>query len=198
MAIVSFSITKRFAFRDSTQDFSNVYTYKVAVQPNSTEALLRIDELTTWEQANFSGLVSFIHGRAWLSGGTVEENVMLGQKALSGSGALTTVANMDRERAWLVMWPAGLDSRGKPVYLRKWWHTCAPFGGVTPAAAQLDNTASFSSANRTVIAARGDQIRTIGAADEYALCAMSGRDITGPVIAHKFLEHRQLGDMWRG
>jgi hypothetical protein len=198
MAIVSFSITKRFAFRDSTQDFSNVYTYSVVVTPNETEALNRIDELVTFEQSIMAGTISFVHGRAWLSGGSPSENVMIAQKALTGTGSLTTAANMDKERAWLVAWPAGLDSRGKPVFLRKWWHTAAPFAGVTVVASLLDNTVGLSSSNRALIANKANEITQIGTGNEYSLCAMSGRGTTGSPIAHKYLEHRQLGDMWRG
>jgi hypothetical protein len=35
-------------------------------------------------------------------------------------------------------------------------------------------------------------------AGTFALVAESGRGSVGPVESHPYLEHRQLGDMWRG
>lgn len=198
MAQVSFSITKRCAFRDSTQEFSNVYTYQVPVVPNSTEANDRIDELVTIEKTYHSTDVTFLLGRCWTSGGSVASNQMISERTLSGAGSTTPNANLDRERAVLIQWPAGFDSRGHPVKLKKWYHTCGAFGSVAFGATLLANTTAFTAGNRTTMAGLADGVRLIGTANEYALSSAAGRLTTGAAEAHAYLEHHQLGDQWRG
>lgn len=198
MALVAFSITKQMAFRDSIQEFSNVYHYDVLVMPNEAEAINRINELVTFEKSCHANGITYNRGRCWSAGGTVEQNVMIADIFLSGTGALSQSTTMDKERAILCQWPAGLDSRGRQVYLRKWWHACANFGGVSITTNHLVQATGFSSGERTTIANKADEITYIGTASEYELCAASGRNITGNVAAHPYLEHRQLGDQWRG
>lgn len=197
MAQIAISITKRVPFRAATQEFSNVYHYTVPVMPNETEALARIDELTALEKTWHSTQVTFLKGRCWSSGGTPAANTMIGQKTLSGAGALTDNVNQDWERAFLFMWPAGFDSRGHPVFLRKWYHSGAAITGSTVNSSILKNQTGFSSTERTSIASTINAVRQIGGADEYMLCAESGRLSTGAALAHTYLEHHQLGDQWR-
>lgn len=198
MAIVAFSITKQMAFRDSIQEFSNVYYYWVLVTPNETEAINRINELVTFEKSCHANSITYNRGRCWLAGGTASQNVMIADIFLSGTGSLSVNATMDKERAILCQWPAGTDSRNRQVYLRKWWHACASFGGVSITANHLVQATGFTSGERASIAAKADEITQIGGASEYSLCGPTGRATTGNVAAHPYLEHRQLGDQWRG
>jgi hypothetical protein len=196
MAVVAFSITKRVTFRDSTQEFSNVYHYKTTDRINATEGEARVNELVAFEKTIHSTEVTFVRGRAWNAGGTNQENDMVYQAPLSGTGTAAPVATLDRERAFLFRWPAGLDSRGKPVYLRKYYHACGTLGGAALSDAILKGTGGFSQATRDSIASLVNDIRFIGVST-YQLCAESGRDSQGAAEAHKYLEHHQLGDQWR-
>lgn len=202
MAQVTISVTKRTAFRDSTQEFSNVYTYG-AVGPNPTAADAEdlLDELVAFEKSIHSTAVTFVHGRVWSSGGTQAQNVLIFQKALSGAGsALLSGTPIDKERAFLIQWRAGVDSRGRPVSLKKWFHTCGLFGTVNAVnTAIAENTAGFTQAQRDQIAGLADGCTRLGTLEEWGLIADSGRQRDGgPPTAHKYLEHHQLGDQWRG
>lgn len=196
MARVGISITKRISFRDSLQEFSNVYFYEHSGIENVATADAAMDELVSLEAAVHSTNVTIIRGRYWTAGGSPSSNQMISQKTYTTVGALSPIANMDRERAYLISWPAGLDSRGHPVFLRKWYHTGAAHGGVGITAALLEQTTGFTTANRTAIANALKFGESIGAGT-YTLCAESGRAKSGNAVAHKYLEHHQLGDMWR-
>jgi hypothetical protein len=196
--IFGFSTTKRTPFRDSTQEFTNVYYYRVSatVTPDS-ELEARLNDIVTIERDLHSNVVTFIRGRVWEASGGPAENVMRVQINLSGTGNQTTISSMDKERAVLFQWPAGVDIRGKPVFLRKWFHSCGRCAGVTFGAAVLDNTVAILAADRATLATRINDLRLIGPLDEYLLVAKSGREHTGAGFAHPYLEHHQFGDMWR-
>lgn len=197
MAIIAIAILKQVAFRDSVQEFSNVYHYNVSITPNSSEAANRITEIETFEKSIHASIVSFLRGRCWTAGGSPSENAMIQDVILSGNGSLTQTTGLDRERAFLVQWPAGVDSRNRVVYLRKWWHTCAAMAGVTVGTAQTSQSSGFSNADQIAIENKATEITEIGTANEYDLCSASGRVFQGPAQAHPYLEHRQLGDQWR-
>src|SRR5215210_111817 len=196
MGQITISITKRCSFRDSVQEFSNVYTYgSLALNPDEELALDFIDEVADAEKTFHSVDVTFVHGRCWSSGGTVAENVMIAEKALTGTGATSLSTALDRERAVLVQWPAGLDSRGRPVKLKKWYHTCGNIAGIVLSNAQLMGIAGFSNAQRDAIEAAVTVITRVGS-EVWGLKAESGRERTGDgdPIAHRYLEHHQLGE----
>lgn len=196
MAIVAVSVTKRTAFRDSTQEFTNTYHYFCAALPNAATAESLIDQVTANEKSFHSSGVTFVRGRAWSETGNKQTNQMIAQKVLSGTGNVGGDPAFDKERAYLVRWPAGNDSRGKPVYLRKWYHTCTSI----PNAAVTDpiraNVSGFTQAQRDAVALQGATLESLNAG-AFDLCAASGRRRTGSAQAHKYLEHHQLGDQWR-
>jgi hypothetical protein len=201
MARIGVSITKSVAFRNSTQEFSNVYYYDVSALPDETQAEAFIDNLTTLEKTFHGSSVTFVRGRVWSQVGAPSSNNMIKQKNLSGTGARSTVAGMDKERAFLFRLRAGSDSRGNPVYLRKWYHACAQFTSAqAPSTGILDNSTGWSSAER---AAQVAAMNAIGGANgsplSPALVSKGGRFATAGATweAHQFLEHHQLGDQWR-
>lgn len=196
MGQIGLSVTMDCTFRLKRQEFSNVFHYKFA-GPAIDNAEPYLDEVVTILKNLHSTDVSFKWGRVWTSDGTPGENRMLFQKALSGTGVCPTNTNMDRERAFLIQWPAGLSITGKPVYLRKWIHSCGATHLYNPSAGVLQNTAEIMSGDRANIATEANKLRLIGAVDELLLCAASGREHTGPGTVHRFLEHHQLGDQWR-
>ncbi len=199
MALVGVSITKRTAFRDSVQEFSNVYHYTyTGLNPSASLAEAIIDAIVAIERPAHSSDVTFVRAKCWSAGGTIAQNTMIFQKLLTGVGSGPGV-QMDKERAFLIQWSAGTDSRGKPVRLKKWFHLIGPGSTqVSLTAGVLDNTLSFSASSRTAIAGLFDNLRMLSVnGSPMQLCAASGRLAAGNAEAHKFLEHHQLGDQWR-
>lgn len=205
MGQIGISIVKRVAFRDSIQEFANTYHYGSAgANPTEAAALALIDEVVTGEKVFHSSAVSFIRASCWSSGGSQAANQMIAQKLLTGVGSSSTSTAMDAERAVLIQWPAGLDSLGRPVRLKKWYHCFGAFGSVIMTNTLLQNATAFSAGERTTMANLADANTRLGSPEVWGLVAESGRQRTGgilsadPPIAHKYLEHHQLGDMWRG
>lgn len=201
MPRVGISITKSVPFRNSVQEFSNVYYYQnTGSLPSQSGAAAMIDELVAIEKTMHSTAVTFVRGRCWSQGGSPGTNEMIEQHNLSGTGSQTLVTNMDKERAFLFRWRAGSDSRGNPVYLRKWYHSCGRFDvAVAVATSYLENTTGFTSGERTTLEGKANNINTLtSGGGGWELVAKSGRQrTTGAAVAHPFLEHHQLGDMWR-
>lgn len=171
----------------------------MALNPGAGPAIDFIDEVVTKEKAIHSTLVSFVLGRIWSSGGSPADNEMIAEKTLSGTGSTATSTANDLERAVLIQWPAGFDSKGRPVKLKKWYHSHGSIGGVTLSNAILQNFTGFTAANRAAIEAAVSPLTRIVTAT-WGLKAESGRERTGSgdPIAHKYYEHHQLGDQWRG
>jgi len=202
MARIGISITKTTVYRNSNQEFTNVYYFDgLASQPDASQADSLIDEVANKEKAFHASVVSFVRGRLWSQVGGPSQNEMISQKNLTGTGARTTVGSMDKERAFLFRLRAGSDSRGRPVYLRKYFHACGEFvSGQTPSAAILAQTTGFSTAERNAQVGNMNTIGTIGTgATEGRLTSKSGRGTTPGALweAHPFLEHHQLGNQWR-
>lgn len=200
MAQFSISITKSVVFRDSVQKFSNIYTYGgLGTMPDEGSAPALINEIADIERFLHSNDVSFVSGRLWSSGGTREQNQMIATVPLAGMGSQGTTADFDRERAVLVQWPAGKDTRGKKVYLRKWFHCSGACNGVTFAASVKSNLTRIPILDRETIASRAANLARIGGTAEWGMIAPSGRERDGgdPAV-HPYLEHHQLGDAWRG
>jgi hypothetical protein len=200
VARVGVSIVKSMSFRGAAQEFGNTYYYETGgvVSTGSAEALL--DLLVTKEKAIFSASVNFVRGRVWTAGGTKAENEMLVTKNLSGTGSKANpIAGQDRERAFLVRFRAGVDSKGRPAYLRKWWHlNVGSIVATNLSSSVLENTATLPQAIRDELVNYGNDFKTvISSAVPYNLVSEKGRTITGDTVAHPYLEHRQLGDMWR-
>jgi len=201
MARVGVSITKTVSFRGVAQPFSNTYYYETPLPVVESVADSLIDNIVAKEKAMHSSIVSFTFARCWSAGGTKAENNMIKQKALSGTGgAGAPVAGQDRERAFLVRFRAGVDSRGNPVYLRKWWHLQVGFlGGSSLVAGVMENTAQLPTASRTALEGDANAFKSITALPQnFDLVSEKGRGISGATQAHAYLEHRQLGDQWRG
>jgi len=201
MARIGVSITKSTTFRDSVQEFTNVYYYEMLNLPNEAEAQTLLGNLVSLEKTFHTTNVIFVRGRVWSQGGSPGANNMITQQNLSGTGARAFDSNWDKERAWLFRLRAGSDSRGNPVYLRKWYHSVgAFFSGQVISAAIYANTTGISASDKTSMRA---QMQAIGDANGSAgapkLCAKSGRVPTVGEVwqPHTYLEHHQLGDQWR-
>jgi hypothetical protein len=202
MPRIGIAITKSVAFRNSTQEFSNVYYYEGVTLPTSTEAATLMNSLVAIEKTFHSTAVTFVRAKLWSQTGSQSTNQMINQITLSGTGARTTANAFDKERAFLFRLRAGNDSRGNPVYLRKWFHACGIlYSGQTIQTAWLDQSAGFGSTERGTMETAISGIGEItGPGGPWKLCAKSGRqpDAGATWRSHDFLEHHQLGDMWRG
>lgn len=202
MPRIGVSITKTTPFRNFAQEFSNVYYYESLTMPTVAQADDLIDRLTTLEKTFHGNTVTFVRGRCWSQIGGPSENEMISQKNLSGIGSMTINANMDKERAFLFRLRAGVDGRGTPVYLRKWYHACGEFvAGQAASTGVLANTTSWTAGER---AAQVAKMNAIGDGNgmpalTLKLCAKSGRlpGAGNTWEAHAYLEHHQLGDQWR-
>lgn len=198
MGQLTISVTKAVSFRDSVQEFSNVYTYGSIDNANREAAIACSDEVVAYERTIHAQVVQFRRLRVWSSGGTIAQNVMLYQENLSGTGAQGNEGGIDRERAYLVMWPAGKDRRGKPVFLRKWYHLCTSWPGTSLTTAMRENVQSLAASDRETIAASADTITRVAPFEGWGLIADSGRERDGGnPIAHRYFEHHQMGDQWR-
>jgi hypothetical protein len=201
MPRVGISITKSTAFRNSTQEFSNVYYYEVSQLPDVTQAEAMIDNLVTLEKTFHGTNVTFVRGRLWSQVGSPSQNNMITQKNLSGTGARAATVALDKERAWLFRIRAGVSTTGQPVYLRKWYHACAEFVTSQPPPTNVtDNTTGWTTAQRNAQVAAMQNIGDAnGSALAPKLCAKGGRlpDVGAGWSAHQYLEHHQLGDQWR-
>lgn len=198
MPVIGISILKSTLFRGVQQEFSNVYYYEADLPTTAVQAETLIDSIVATEKKLHASVVNFLFARCWSAGGTKEQNQMIFQKPLSGTGSASENVAMDRERALLVRWRAGVDKRGKPVYLRKYYHSCGPPAGVIIDNQVLNNTAQLSSASRDAVEAIADEGKVRNTALQgYQLSSSNGRNVTGETECHRYLEHHQLGDQWR-
>jgi hypothetical protein len=202
MARVGASITKSVLFRGKAQEFSNTYYYETSGIVSEGSAIALLDALIPLERAIHSSDVSFVSARCWSAGGTKAENQMLTQRTLTGGGTgVASPAAMDKERAFLIRFRAGVDSKGRPVYLRKWFHLeVGVLNGTSISNGVLANTEQLSSAHRSYLVTEGNKFKDVltGTAQNWSLVSEKGRPIDGATVAHPYLEHHQLGDMWRG
>lgn len=202
MPRVGLSITKSCSFRNATQEFSNVYYFEIdGGAVSAADAAAFIDSIATQEKTFHATVVTFVRGRCWSQGGSPGTNEMIEQHSLSGTGARGATTSMDRERAHLFRQRAGSDSRGNPVYLRKYYHSCGAFSvNLTLSQAQLENTSGFSASDKTNLVTAIGSIHNLSANGRTGhLVSKSGRtaNIAAPWEPHTFLEHHQLGDQWR-
>lgn len=198
MAIFAVAITKSTPFRGVNQEFSNVYHYSGTL-PVASQADAVMDALKAIEVPFHSSDVTFVRGKLWSAGGSAGSNQMISQKNFSGVGSQAATSTMDRERAVLIRFANGIDVRGRPVYLRKWYHSCGAFAGVLfTGTGILGNTAQIPGADRTTIQNAADDLLSLTVNSvTYNLCSPKGTAGGTPVTCHPYLEHHQLGDMWR-
>lgn len=200
MTRIGVSIVKRVPFRGSTQEFSNQYHYNSPDPlPDNALAGSIIDEIVATERSLHSTNVTFLMGRLWSAGGTPAQNVMILERPLSGTGNQSTGSNIDPERAVLARWPAGIDNRGRPVYLRKWYHPCGNCNGVIFTSSHIVQIAQISNADKSTLSNKIAEVGVVGPTSNWSLCAPSGRNFdANQVQIHDWFEHHQFGDQWRG
>src|SRR5215217_3241782 len=132
--------------------------------------------------------VSFLRFSVWLDTGSKATSEMISQGPLSGVGGFVANTSMDRERAYLVRWPAGNDSRGRPVYLRKWFHACGSISGATLSSAMLQQTAQIDATQKGALETLANGFNTVSdGTDAKVLEGPPGRSRTGQAKSHSWL-----------
>jgi len=193
---------KSTSFRNATQHFGNTYYFEAPVPPTADVTLNDlIDDLVAWEKTIHGTTVNFVRARLWSQIGTPAQNNMLIDRSLSGTGSATAHGSLDKERAWLIRFRAGVDTRGRPVYLRKWFHLDAlSIAGTSVGTDVMRNVSGFTAAHRTAMETLANNLKNFEytPGQTWDLVAKNGRPIDGITQAHQFLEHHQLGDEWRG
>lgn len=193
MALYSVAITKNAPWQSRRESFANVYTYDV-----SSLVLLEqgwrdlIDAIVEAERPVHSTEVQFESARVW---GPVDQGPALSETVLitdlTGTGNISAEPAMYHECAYMVSWRCERSPvTGRPIYLRKWIHSCAQLSG-----AQLETSGAvpISSGSRSALetyAAAVESI-TIGP-DTVHLAAPSGRRPIEPGRAYDYLEHHQF------
>jgi hypothetical protein len=202
MARFGVNILMRTAFRNGIQHFGNTHYYD---DPLGTPALSTlealVDDIVAKYKSKHSSNITFVRGRLWSQIGTPSQNQMLVDKPLTGTGSAAPISGLDRERAYLIRFRAGVDSRGRPVYLRKWWHLDANIGGGSVGATQQSQQGELDAATRAGVEALGESIKQIAVGTPthtFNLVSKGGRVIDGATNAHRWLEHHQFGEEWRG
>jgi hypothetical protein len=197
------SIEKTTLYRGVQQKVTNVYYYDGNV-PSSDTATLNdlVDEIVAIEKAIHTNDYTWTRARVWTQVGTAAQNEMIIDRLLSGNGTLTAHSQIDKERAILFRFRAGVDNRGRPVYLRKWFHCNGTvILGAAPSNGMLANTAGLTQGQRDAGVTVANTLKTINAGagnTPMNLVAKNGRAIDGATATHPFFENRQLGEDWRG
>jgi len=196
--LIGISIVKRVTFRGQPQEFANVYHYVVGGTPSAADVGVLIGNIVTIEKDLHSTDVTYVRASGWSAGGSPSQNQMLAEPNLTGTGSQAVNSSMDRERAVLIQWPAGVNVRGRPVFLRKWYHSCGNCATHIFVAGELQNTAVIPPADRTIIENKANLLRTPTIPSSTTnLAAASGREHVSAGICYNWLEHHQLGDAWR-
>jgi hypothetical protein len=191
------NIVKSVSFRGAPQEFSNRYHYEGS-DMTTAQATQLAQNVKAQEVQIHANDVSFLRFSVWLDTGNKATSEMISQGTLSGVGGFVANAAMDRERVYLIRWRAGNDSRGRPVYLRKYFHACGAISGASLSNPMLQQTAKLDATNKGNVETVGVGLQTVSdGSDAKVLTGPPGRARTGSAQCHDYLEHHQLGDMWR-
>lgn len=190
----AFYIEKSTPWRGETQHFGNLYHYGLGTDEPSITALEQmIDSLKTAEAPVHSVDVKFEVGRCW---GPVDSNGKGGSmrvvRPLSGTGSMIADTSFYRELAFLVTFPLGrYGSRNRPQFLRKWIHSCNPYGLTTT---ERNGSVKMSSIPAP-LTNYGNAVKSIpfGTGGQPVSLASPKDHLADTVVVYPYLEHRQFG-----
>ena len=150
------TLVKRLTYRgDPTEEYSNQYWFTGSVPSSSAAWKTLYDALIAQEKTVYVSEVSVV--RAYGYGSDADDAVAVDSydylgaaAAVAGTGTLGSGAVMNGDSAVWVRWKTSrLNSKGKAIYLRKYYH---------PAQATLSNTGSD-----TVLPAQVTELTALGA-----------------------------------
>jgi hypothetical protein len=136
-----------------------------------------VDKLVAEEKKIYGDNVTFVGGRVWSTGGTIEENVTLGLFDLTGTGTVAG-APVFGEAAVLIQWECTrLNVLGRKVYLRKYHRVGRLPGGGTVAEFMAQGRSVLDGSFLTIYSAYADAVLgfTIPAGGDYRLISPTGR-----------------------
>lgn len=194
MALYGVSITKNMQWRNTTEDFSNVYHYQLATTLDDTALANLVSQLVTAEKLVHTGNVTWKQGRVWLAGGTPAQNVTKLITDLSGTGSLTIGEHMYRELCVLIKFTTNrVSSTGRKITLKKFVHAeSLPSTGI----AQVEGAAALTSSHKTPFQTYGDSIRelTLTGGTTVFLSSPNGQQVSDslPVVVDDWLRVRQF------
>lgn len=123
----SIRIDKSFTYRGSPEKFSNKYHFNGSNPANSTEWKAITDALVAQEKTLFPVGTTIIYAAGYTSdtGPAVYTRDFTVSPDTPVAGTLVTTGAVETpgdDAFWARWWTGQYDSRGKKIYLRKYWH----------------------------------------------------------------------------
>lgn len=154
------TLVKRFTYRgDPNEEFSNTYHFLGDPPDNPTDWQSLIDDLVTLEKACLLDNVTYARAYGYEDtdndAAYVKDWVLDGSAPVGGIAIISqTIASGD-VAAW-VRWKTNYNnSKGKPVYLRKYFHSIAILAGYD------DNYDKINAAQGTALATFGTAVNDV-------------------------------------
>jgi len=127
-AVTGLTLVKSFTYRgDATEEFSNTYHFKNAPPGNDSSWTVLMNDVVTQEKPVFPSWVHFVRAYGYDSDDPKAHHVFAHDFTVPGpppTGTHVEAGNrMAGDQAACVRWKTSrLNSRGKPIYLRKYLH----------------------------------------------------------------------------
>lgn len=159
MAQPGVTLVKRFPYRgDPNEEFSNTYHFLGDPPSNPTDWLSLIDDLVTLEKACLLDICTYARAYGYSDTDNdadfVKDWVSDGGGATGGIAVTTQIIASGDVAAW-VRWKTDYNnSKGKPVYLRKYFHGIAILAGYD------DNYDHVNAAQKTALETFGTAVNT--------------------------------------
>ena len=144
-ATAALTIVKAFPYRDETEEFSN--TYHLDTQPADDAAWAALSHLVvSLERAIYTSRTSIVRSTGHNAGNPVAvfEHNYVGDAAHPGSGLFAPTTGFTcpgDASAWVRWGTTQLSTRGKPIYLRSYFHDVHSIGASGPDALHAEQEA---------------------------------------------------------
>ena len=120
MALYGVTIEKETRFHGGPERFNNTYYYELGGAPTDADLIALADFLVAAEKPIHTGAVAFKTARVWTAGGTIQQNVTVLLRDLTGVGSMIAGMTLHAEASVLVEWETNRTNvLGRKVYLRK-------------------------------------------------------------------------------
>lgn len=193
MVRVGVALTKQFPYRNTQEEFTNVFTYEVPTADIATAQNL-VAALLAHEKANHASIVKFTKSRVWTTGGTPAENVTIYISDLADFGTLGEDPGMHAQACYEVQWKTDRPSAtGKPVYLRKYLRSFATYASTGLTAGVYAGSTPLPTPIKTALQAYADKLNPlVTSSGNYDLIAPSGRKVTARATMPTYMSLHEL------
>lgn len=153
---VSVILIKKQSYRgDANEEWSNRYYLTGAVPSSDADWLALVNALKTEERKVYSSAITVVRAYGYTSDdlnadSVYQRDMVAAGETVAGQNALTSAAATQAESAAWVRWKTSRMSRGKAIYLRKYFH------GV---GAHLTNSDQVAATTVTLLNAFGAKMR---------------------------------------